>query len=97
MPLEFPFSNITTYRLHSLFFKDPKICGTDAWKEVKGDNKLSKEAVDPKIEYFIGYSWPTQPDQWHKGLQLKRFECKKPCNGETPCIRYADNFMNFNA
>ena len=69
-------------RLHSLFFKDPKICG-DAWKEVKLDN----EAVDPKIQYFIGYSWPTYQGHWHKGLQLKRYECKKPCKGETPCIR----------
>jgi hypothetical protein len=74
-------------RLHSLFFKGQKICGFDAWKEVKLDKELSNEAVDPKIQYLIGYSWPTYPGHWYKGLQLKRYECKKPCNGETPCIR----------
>ena len=74
-------------RLHNLFFKGPKICGFDAWKEVKLDKEFSNEAVDPKIQYFIGYSWPIVPEQWHTGLQLTRYECKKPCKGETPCIR----------
>ena len=86
MSLEFPFSKFTT-DYTAIFFKGPKICGFDAWKEVKLDKELSNEAVDPKIQYFIGYSWPRVPDQWHTGLQLTRYECKKPCKGETPCIR----------
>ena len=52
-----------------------------AWKYV------SKQKVDPRSRYCIGYSWPNREDEWYEGLQLTRYECKLPCNGETPCIR----------
>ena len=62
------------------------ICNNGDWDKKKWE-QVSNETVNPRIQYCIGYSWPTQNVDWYQGLQLTRYGCKKPCNGDTPCIR----------
>ena len=63
----------------------PMSCSTNEW-EKKAWKWVSNKEVDSRIQYCVGYSWP-HADKWYKGLELTRYGCSKPCNGETPCLR----------
>ena len=65
---------------------DSMICNNGDWDKQKWED-VSNETVNPNFKYCIGYSWPTSDTDWYNGLQLTRYRCKKPCDGDTPCIR----------
>ena len=65
----------------------PMSCSDNEWKKEKDMKMVLNEEVDSRDQYCIGYSWPNREDEWYEGLQLTRYGCSKPCNGETPCLR----------
>ncbi len=68
------------------YLKVPLVCDSDEWSADVLEDESNGE-VDLKTQYCIGYSWPRDSIDWYKGLQKTRYGCKKPCNGDSPCIR----------